>query len=71
MKGQQAGRAIANEQIVGKLGAALRAPVGEIQLIDVPSDLIGMQADLRHMPAGVSHGSRLVPDCSDKLWIAP
>jgi hypothetical protein len=70
VKGQQVGRAIANEQIVGKLGAALGAPVGQINLIDVPADLIGMQAELRHMTAGVSHGSLLVPDCSDKLWLA-
>jgi hypothetical protein len=70
VKGRQAGRAIINEQIVGKLGAALEAPVGQINLIDVPADLIGMQADLNHMPPGVSHGSRLILDCSDKLWLA-
>jgi hypothetical protein len=70
VKGQQAGRAIINEQIVGRLGAELGAPVGQVNLIEVPADLIGMQADLKHMPAGVSHGSRLIPGCSDRQWIA-
>lgn len=70
VKGQQAGRAIVNEQIVGKLGVALKAPVGQVNLIDVPADLIGMQADLKHIPAGVSHGSHLIPDCSDRQWLA-
>ena len=70
VKGRNAGRAIVNEQIVGTLGTAIAAPVGEIQLIDIPAELVQSQPELSFLMPGLAHGSHLVPDCSERAWIA-
>ena len=32
----------------------------------MPQELIDAQPEMRHMPAGISHGSQLVPNCSER-----
>ena len=71
VKGSQVGRAIINDQIVGRLGMQLTAAVPTVALIDVPQELVNIQPELRNMSAGLAHGSRWVPDCSDRTWIRP
>jgi hypothetical protein len=65
VKGQQAGRMIVTDQVVGRLGGAVLAPVAEITLIDVPAELINAEPEMSHMRPGVSHGSRWLANCSD------
>jgi hypothetical protein len=65
VKGRHNGRAIVNERVVGILGAVLGAPVADVALVQVSSELIEIEPNLSHMEAGVSHGSRLIPGCSN------
>jgi hypothetical protein len=69
VKGRQLGRVVVNEHVVGRLGAALGAPVGRVVLVHVPLALISLEPELAHMPPGVAHGSEWVSGCSDRLWI--
>lgn len=69
VKGRQVGRAIVNEQVIAQIGLALGAPVGQPALIDVPAELIAAEPAMQHMLPGVSHGTRYLRDCSDRLWI--
>ncbi len=64
MKSMDAGRMIVTDHIVGRLGHAVSAAVGAPTLVDVPADLIAAEAQMAHMTAGVAHGSRWIPDCS-------
>lgn len=57
---------IVNEHVVGRLGHALGAPVGAVALVEVPQELISLQPEMQHMPAGVSHGSRWIPRCTER-----
>jgi len=59
---EQMGRVLTNEQIVGRLGRELGAPVAEVVLVDVSQELIDMEPELQHIAAGLAHGSRLVAD---------
>jgi hypothetical protein len=68
VKGQQAGRAIVNDQILARLGVALGAPIGQPAIIDI-TDLRAVESELQHMPAGTCHGTLRIPDCSDRLWV--
>jgi hypothetical protein len=69
VKGRQLGRVLINEQVIGRIGRALGAPVTDVALVDVPEALVQMEADMSHMPAGISHGNRWIPDCSERAWI--
>jgi len=60
------GRVIINEQIVGRLGAKLGAPVGEVGFVDIPDELIAVEPDLAHLSTGIAHGSLWIPDCTDR-----
>jgi len=60
------GRVIVNEQIVGRLGARLGAPVGEVRFVDVPDELIAAEPDLAHLSTGIAHGSLWIPHCTDR-----
>lgn len=62
----QAGRVLCNEQIVGVLGMAIGAPVGQVAYVDVPAELVSLHPDARHATAGVSHGSLFLSGCSDR-----
>lgn len=60
-----AGRVACNEQIVGLLGRALGAPVGEVALVDVPAELIALQPEMQHLSPGIAHGSLYLPGLSN------
>jgi hypothetical protein len=64
VKGQQAGRSIVSDQLIGRLGIAMEAPVAPVALVDVPAELIALQLEMSHFQPGIAHGSRRVPDCS-------
>jgi HipA-like kinase len=66
VKGRQNGRMIVNEQVVARLGLLLGAPVPHVSIIDVPQNLIDAQPEMKHMPSGGSHGSQVIPNCSDR-----
>jgi hypothetical protein len=57
---------IVNDQIVGRLGQILSAPVGEVALVEVPDALASAEPQMSHMPGGISHGSLLLLDCSER-----
>ncbi len=66
VKGRQAGRMIVNDHIVGRLGAGLGAPVGDVALVDLPTTLIKAEPNLQHMSPGVSHATRLIPRVGER-----
>jgi HipA-like kinase len=63
------GRVPTNEQIVATLGKSIGAPVADVRLVDVPKALIDAESELSHMKPGISHGSRLIPGCSESQGI--
>ncbi len=65
VKGRHNGRMIVNDQLIGLLGCALGAPVGEVALVNVPDQLVVAEPCMAHLSPGVCHGSRFVPGCSD------
>ena len=65
VKGAQAGRMIVTDQVVGRLGTAMGAPVAEVGLVDVPRELINSEPQMSHMVAGESHGSVWISGCTD------
>jgi hypothetical protein len=52
VKGRHVPRTLVNDQIVGHLGKAMEAPVGEVRLVDVPAELIRINSVMGHMPPG-------------------
>lgn len=59
----QAGRVLVTEQIVGRAGALIAAPVCEVAVVRVPNELVGWEARPGlHLEAGLSHGSLHVGD---------
>ncbi len=74
VKGRQDGRpemsrTMIADHIIGRLGAALGAPVPEVRLIEVPAELRTAQAQLQHMASGVAHGSRDIEDVTERAAI--
>ncbi|MCA1789088.1 MAG: hypothetical protein LC667_04280 [Thioalkalivibrio sp.] len=69
MKGRHAGRSAVNDQVIGRLGKAMGAPVPRVTLVDVPGELISMQPEMAHMQPGLAHGSEVVPSVSDSYLI--
>jgi hypothetical protein len=57
-------RAMANDQVIGRIGNAAAAPVGLVELIDVPKELIDAQPEIKDFPAGITHGSHFMADIS-------
>jgi HipA-like protein len=70
VKGRQIGRAIVNEHIVGSLGRALGAPVGEINLVEVLAAFIAIEPQIRHLSPGIAHGSVFDATYSEKMGLA-
>ncbi len=66
---QQMGRPICNEQIVGRLGQQLGAPIPELALVEVTQQLIAIEPELSHLQPGVCHGIRLMNNCTDRKWL--
>ena len=67
VKGRQMGRVLVNDHLVARLGELLGAPVTAAALVDVPQALINIESHVAHMPSGISHGSKWIEDCTDRL----
>lgn len=65
------GRALVAEHVVGRLGRTLGAPIPDVALVNVPSQLISIEPSIAHLSPGLAHGSLLVANCSDRLGIVP
>jgi hypothetical protein len=66
VKGSHLGRVCVNEQIVGRIGMSMGAPIGEVRLVEVVQELIGANPTMSHIPSGLAHGSRsLLPDLNE------
>lgn len=69
VKGRNSGRAIVNEQIVGRLGPLIDAPVASVELISVPEELVEVSWEMAHIPPGICHGSRYIHNTSGRSWL--
>jgi hypothetical protein len=69
VKGRQVMRPLIADHIVGRLAGVIGAPVPEVQLVDVPDELIGPGSYLAHFRAGIGHGSVFVPECLDGWYV--
>jgi hypothetical protein len=59
-------RAMANDQVIGRIGNSSRAPVATVELVDVPKELIDSQAEIKDFSPGITHGSHFMADISKK-----
>ena len=57
------------EQVVGRIGTLIGAPVPDVRHVDVPQDLVNAEPEMSHMTCGLAHGSRTIPNTSDKLGV--
>lgn len=71
IKGCQIGRAAINEQIVGRLGRALGAPVATVSFVRVPRELVEIEPAMGHIKPGLAHGSIWIDRCTDREWYTP
>jgi hypothetical protein len=55
-------RSLVNEQIVGRIGEAMGAPVGHVELVNVPAELVSIEPGLQHIMPGFCHGCRFLGD---------
>jgi hypothetical protein len=70
VKGRQVGRAVFNDQVVGRLGNTLGIPVGDVTLVDVSDEFIAMnESDTKHIDSGLAHGCKFVPMCTERMGI--
>lgn len=58
-------RMIANDQIIGILGNAMGAPVPEVRLVDIAPELVAAVPAIKHLRAGLCHGSRFLNGVSE------
>jgi hypothetical protein len=63
-------RAIANEQIVGRFGFLIHAPIPPITQVEVPADLVANQPEMAHMAPGLAHGSLFSDNLTERLVIS-
>jgi hypothetical protein len=61
------GKAIVTEQVVGRLAQLLGAPVPRVTLVDVPSELIAIEPQMKHLEPGLAHASTMVQQCSERM----
>jgi hypothetical protein len=66
VKGKRAdlGKANSNDQIIGRLGCAMGAPVPPVTIVNVPADIPANQEEIRDFPSGLGHGSQFIADAS-------
>jgi hypothetical protein len=57
---------IVTDQVLGFLFHASGGPMPEVGLIDVPADLVNAEPELAYFKPGLSHGSVLQPDCTER-----
>jgi hypothetical protein len=62
-------RAMFTDQVVGRLGAQMEAPVGRVVLVEIPAELIAIEPRLAHVLPGVAHGCEWINDVHDALDI--
>ena len=67
VKGPQVQRMAVNDHVVARLGHLLGAPIPEICLVNVPDELIKINPQMLPMVAGVGHGSKRVPDVTERV----
>ena len=60
------GRQLINDQLVARLGILLTAPVGQPELILIPSELINAEYRLQNIQTGLAHGCQWIPNCIDE-----
>lgn len=65
-QGQQ-GQMMFNDQTAGRLGRAMGAPVPDVALIDVPAELIAQNPEMAHIAPGLAHGSKKVPNVTERV----
>ena len=67
VKGQQAGRQIVNDQIVGCLGVLLGAPVGNPCIVEVDEILTNDpdEPEFVYFQPGLAHATQFIPDTVD------
>ncbi len=58
-------RMIANDQIIGHLGVTMGAPTPEVALVELAPELLAAEPAIKHMRAGICHGSRFIKDVSE------
>jgi hypothetical protein len=58
-----------NDQVVARLAQKLRAPVPPPAIVDLPQELIDIEPNIRHMPAGLCHGSTFLDAHSDRQGV--
>jgi len=66
VKGKHLGRALVNEQVVGRLGMAMGAPVGDVGLVRVTEELRADYPAIPPQTVGLNHGSRFVEGVSER-----
>ena len=66
IKGQQAGRQIVNDQVVARLGMAMRAPVGEPCIVEISEELIAEDSRFSYLTPGTAHATLYIPKCSSQ-----
>ena len=63
------GRSAFNDQVVGRIARVLGAPTAQVNLVEVPAELIAINPGaMCHIAPGLAHGSRVVHDCTEGLW---
>lgn len=67
----QQGRMIFTDQVAGRIGALMEAPVPQVTLVQVPAELIAANPDknkqMGHMEPGIAHGSLRIPDVAERI----
>lgn len=70
IKGSHNGRQLITDNMIGRLGQLLGAPVGEIGFANIPQDLKNAQPEMADIGIGIGHATVWVPGCSEKQSIA-
>ena len=71
VKGRQAGgRALFNDQVIGRLGKQIAAPVPDVCVATLPQSLIDIEPKVAHMPAGSCHACTFFDNYSDRMGVA-
>ncbi len=69
IKGMTHDRTLVTEQIVGRLGRVIGAPVATVELVFVSPELVKAEPQLAHVTPGLVHGSKWIADCTDRSGV--
>lgn len=68
VKGLNVGaKPLATEQVVGRLGQLLSAPVPHVTLVEVPPELVAIEPQMAHIAPGLAHASALIPNSTERM----